>query len=37
MRVINVPMRVVLDLTVAAPLSRQLMPVRFTGRKTPAR
>jgi hypothetical protein len=37
MRVINVPMRVVLDLPVAAPLSGQLMPVGFTGRKTPAR
>ena len=34
MRVINVPMRVVLGLRVATPLSRRLMLVFLTGRKT---
>jgi hypothetical protein len=34
MRVINVPMRVVLGLPVATPLSRRLMLVFLTGRKT---
>jgi hypothetical protein len=37
MRVINVPMRVVPGLPVAARLTGRLMPVYFTGRKTPAR
>jgi hypothetical protein len=36
LRVINVPIRAVLGLPVAAPLSGRLMPVYFTGRKTPA-
>jgi deazaflavin-dependent oxidoreductase (nitroreductase family) len=34
MRVINVPMRRVLGLPFATPLSRRLMLVSFTGRKT---
>ena len=34
MRVVNVPMRVVLGLPVATPLSSRLMLVSLTGRKT---
>ena len=34
MRVVNVPMRFVLGLPVATPLSRRLMLITFTGRKT---
>jgi deazaflavin-dependent oxidoreductase (nitroreductase family) len=34
MRVINVPMRVVLGLPFATPLSRRLMLITYTGRKT---
>jgi F420H(2)-dependent quinone reductase len=34
MRVVNVPMRVVLGLPVATPLSRRLMLITFTGRKS---
>lgn len=33
-RVINIPMRVVLGLSVATPLSRRLMLISYTGRKT---
>jgi hypothetical protein len=34
MRVINVPMRLLLRLPFATPLSGQLMVISFTGRKT---
>jgi hypothetical protein len=34
MRVVNVPMRFVLGLPVATPLSRRLMLITFTGRKS---
>lgn len=34
MRMVNVPMRFVLGLPVATPLSRRLMLITFTGRKT---
>jgi hypothetical protein len=34
MRVVNVPMRVVLGLPFATPLSRRLMLISFTGRRT---
>jgi deazaflavin-dependent oxidoreductase (nitroreductase family) len=34
MRVVNVPMRVVLGLSAATPLSRRLMLITFTGRRT---
>jgi hypothetical protein len=34
MRVVNVPMRVVLGRPIATPLSRRLMLITFTGRKS---